>query len=388
MKQCDGFESIVVVQRFDAPYDTSNIANTERFESFLSASPPSPPPIARVDFQDPMIVYYSSGTTGTPKAIVHSVGPLLVSMHKEAVLHRDIDHEDVGLQYTTTGWIMYLSSVGRLVFGGRTIVYDGSPFMPDRTVLLRIADEQKATGLGVSPRWLGELMKHNVVPQKVADLRSLRFVGSTGMVLKEQVFHWFYDGAFPSSVRLANFSGGTDIVSLCLGVYICLRWVGFSLFSYLGRLLRHRKPSHAHLCRRVSRRQPRHTHRHLPSLIIRRRQQRYGHLACSRWYSRRPSGHIRIPKRALVPLERHLPGAGRKVPLGLLRTLPQRLGTGRLCGDPPDDAAHLHPRPVRRRAEPERGPVRQRGHLRGAGAVVCGRGGREPVCWAAQALGC
>lgn len=220
MKQCDGFEGIVVVQRFDAPYDTSHIANTERFESFLSASPPSPPPIVRVDFQDPMIVYYSSGTTGTPKAIVHSVGPLLVSMHKEAVLHRDIGHEDVGLQYTTTGWIMYLSSVGRLVFGGRTIVYDGSPFVPDRTVLLRIADEQKATGLGVSPRWLGELMKHNIVPQKVADLRSLRFVGSTGMVLKEQVFHWFYDGAFPSSVRLANFSGGTDIVSLCLGVYV------------------------------------------------------------------------------------------------------------------------------------------------------------------------
>ncbi|KAH7165944.1 hypothetical protein EDB81DRAFT_268117 [Dactylonectria macrodidyma] len=211
MKQCDAFEAAVVVKRFDAPYDTSDIARTERLESFLSASPASPPPIVRVEFQDPMIVYYSSGTTGTPKAIVHGVGPLLVSMGKEAVLHRDINHEDVGLQYTTTGWIMYLSSVGRLVFGGRTIVYDGSPFLPDRSVLLRIVEEQKATALGVSPRWLGELMKHKIVPQKVADLRSLQFVGSTGMVLKEQVFHWFYDGAFPSSVRLANFSGGTDI---------------------------------------------------------------------------------------------------------------------------------------------------------------------------------
>ncbi|KAK7430357.1 hypothetical protein QQZ08_003105 [Neonectria magnoliae] len=211
MKQCDAFESVVVVQRFDTPYDTSNIPRTERFESFLSASPSSPPAIARVGFQDPMIVYYSSGTTGTPKAIVHGVGPLLVSMAKEAVLHRDIAPDDVGLQYTTTGWIMYLASVGRLALGGRTVVYDGSPFVPDRAVLLRIAEEQRVTALGVSPRWLGELMKHNIVPQRVADLSSLRSVGSTGMVLKEQMFEWFYAGAFPSRVRLANFSGGTDI---------------------------------------------------------------------------------------------------------------------------------------------------------------------------------
>lgn len=211
MKGCDAFQSVVVIQRFDTPYGTSHINRAERLESFLSSSLSSPPPIARTEFQDPMIIYYSSGTTGTPKAIVHAVGPLLISLAKEGVLHRGMAPSDVSLQYTTTGWIMYLSSVGRCMLGGRAVFYDGSPFVPDVNLLLRIVAEQRVTHLGVSPRWLGELMKRGVVPRDVADLSSLVSVGSTGMVLKEQVFEWFYDTGFPPRAQLANFSGGTDI---------------------------------------------------------------------------------------------------------------------------------------------------------------------------------
>ncbi|KAI5461402.1 hypothetical protein BGZ63DRAFT_464023 [Mariannaea sp. PMI_226] len=212
MKACDAFQALVVVQRFDTAFDTSGIPRTERLESFVaSSSQSSPPPITRVGFQDPMMVFYSSGTTGTPKAIVHGVGPLLITLSKESVLHRDVTHNDVGLQYTTSGWIMYLASIGYMVLGGRSILYDGSPFMPDVNLLLRITEEQRVTRLGISPRWLGELMKRGVVPQKAADLSSLVWVGSTGMVLKEQLFEWFYDGAFPPTVQLGNFSGGTDI---------------------------------------------------------------------------------------------------------------------------------------------------------------------------------
>jgi len=213
LKECPSFKGGIIVQRFDTPRDTSAIPQTQRLEDFLSTASSTPPPIERVGFQDPMVVYYSSGTTGTPKAIVHGVGPILVSVAKEGVLHRELTHKDVALQYTTTGWIMYLASVTRLAFGGRTVFYDGSPFVPDRSVLLRIVEEQKVTNLGISPRWLGELMKEGIVPQKEANLNSLTAVLSTGMVLKENVFEWFYDGAFPNHIKLANFSGGTDIVS-------------------------------------------------------------------------------------------------------------------------------------------------------------------------------
>jgi acyl-CoA synthetase (AMP-forming)/AMP-acid ligase II len=214
MKECRLFEKIVVIQRFDKPYDTKQIPKTERLENFLNTtSSQGSPPIARVGFQDPMMIYYSSGTTGTPKAIVHGVGPLLMNSHKDGVIHRDTTPSDVGLQYTTTGWIMYLASVAVMMFGARAVLYDGSPFVPDLKVLLRVAEEQGVTSMGISPRWMGELMKNGVAPREVADLRKLRLVTSTGMVLPDQLFEWFYDVAFPKDVHLANISGGTDIVS-------------------------------------------------------------------------------------------------------------------------------------------------------------------------------
>jgi acetoacetyl-CoA synthetase len=214
LRECNQFQSLVVVQRFDQPYDTSSVPQTERLEHFvLSASSSSPPPVERIGFQDPTIIYYSSGTTGTPKAIVHGVGPILLNLWKENRLHREQTHNDVALQYTTTGWIMYLASVCHLAFGGRAVFYDGSPFTPDMKVLLKVAAEQGVTNLGISPRWMGELMKNGVVPRDEFDLSRLKSVVSTGMVLSDQLFEWFYDVAFPKSVHLCNISGGTDIVS-------------------------------------------------------------------------------------------------------------------------------------------------------------------------------
>ncbi|KAJ6438406.1 acetoacetyl-CoA synthase [Purpureocillium lavendulum] len=214
MKDCPSFEAVVVIQRFAGkPYETSSIPKTERLEQFLQAGArlTSPPPIVRVGFQDPMVVYYSSGTTGIPKAIVHGVGPLLMVCQKEGGLHRDLGPDDVHLQYTTTGWVMYMASIAHMILGGRAVLYDGSPFLPGPDVLVRICEEQRVTILGISPRWMTELMKREVVPQKRADLSRLRLVTSTGMVLPDQMFDWFYDVAFPKHVQLGNMSGGTDI---------------------------------------------------------------------------------------------------------------------------------------------------------------------------------
>lgn len=213
MKDCRNFQGLVSIRRFHDALDISNIPKTQTLEAFLHKREMTTPPIERVAFHDPFLVCYSSGTTGIPKAIVHSVGGVLINFAKESRLHEDAKPDAVSLQYTTTGWIMYPASVGQLLLGARVLLYDGSPFQPDLQTFVKLIGDQKVTRLGISPRWMYELSKAGISPREITDLSSLRTVTSTGMVLSNQLFEWFYDKGFPSHVQLANISGGTDIVS-------------------------------------------------------------------------------------------------------------------------------------------------------------------------------
>lgn len=211
MKDCKNFRGLVSIRRFQDALDIRDIPKTQTLDKFLNDRQFATPPIEKIAFHDPFLVCYSSGTTGIPKAIVHSVGGVLLNFMKEARLHEDARSDSISLQYTTTGWIMYLASIGQLLGGGRVVLYDGSPFQPDLQTFIKLVSEQKVTRLGISPRWMHEIAKAGISPRKIADLSNLRMVSSTGMVLSTQLFEWFYDEGFPSHVHLANISGGTDI---------------------------------------------------------------------------------------------------------------------------------------------------------------------------------
>nr|POE87605.1 acetoacetyl-coa synthetase [Quercus suber] len=162
--------------------------------------------------------FTASGTTGMPKCIVHSGGGILINSMKEGNLHRDSKNyppaECCTLQYTTTGWIMYLSACLALLHGNRTVLFDGSPFLPDLKAFIKLAADLKVTDLGISPRFMQTLATANppVLPREVADLGHLRRVSSTGMVLSEKQFENFYE-SWPAHVQLANISGGTDVAA-------------------------------------------------------------------------------------------------------------------------------------------------------------------------------
>jgi acetoacetyl-CoA synthetase len=206
------FQGIVSIRRFKDALDVSGVPRTQTLDSFLSKRSATPPPIVRLAFHEPYLVCYSSGTTGIPKAIVHSVGGALLNYVKEGVLQEDMSPNSVSLQYTTTGWIMYLANVGQLLAGAKVVLYDGSPFQPDLKTFIKLIGDQKVTKLGISPRWMHEIAKAGISPREITDLSNLKLVTSTGMVLSDQLFEWFYDKGFPAHTQLMNISGGTDIV--------------------------------------------------------------------------------------------------------------------------------------------------------------------------------
>jgi acetoacetyl-CoA synthetase len=257
MKADPEFIGIVSLPRFKEPVDITSVPQTQTLSQYLSKAKSTAPEFVQVAFHDPFFIAYSSGTTGTPKCIVHSVGGAVISSAKEMKLHSNLNSEAVALQYTTTGWIMYFSSIMNLLPGARVVLYDGSPFQPDITTFVKLIGEQKVTMLGTSPRWMTELQKEGVVPKDVTDLSSLRMVTSTGMVLSDQLFEWFYDVGFPKHVQLANISGGTDIVRSPLSMQ------KIPTDNLIGGMFRTRKSIKPRLRRRNARSLSRNSRRRL-----------------------------------------------------------------------------------------------------------------------------
>ena len=215
---------LIVIPRFSQRLvDLRQIPKASHLSTFISTSDISTSKqkstefdFERLDFNDPLMIVYSSGTTGRSKCIVHSVGGALIVAAKESILHGEVGPESVVLQYTTTGWIMYFLMVANLLSGAQIILYDGSPFVPSPLHFVKLLEQYKVTRLGTSPKWMRELQSRGIAPRDAIDLSALRTVSSTGMVLNDQQFEWFYDVAFPPRVRLANMSGGTDIAG-CFG---------------------------------------------------------------------------------------------------------------------------------------------------------------------------
>lgn len=170
----------------------------------------TPHDFVRFAFNHPLAILFSSGTTGLPKCIVHGAGGTLVEHVKEHRLHGDLGPRDRILFHTTVGWMMYNWLVSGLAVGAAIVLYDGSVSHPEQDALLGHVAKERVTVFGTSPTYLQYLRDLELQPRTSLDLSSLRAVMSTGSVLGEPLFDWFYESF--ADVPLASISGGTDIV--------------------------------------------------------------------------------------------------------------------------------------------------------------------------------
>jgi acetoacetyl-CoA synthetase len=196
------------------------------WNDFAASPAPGDIEFARLPFDHPLFIMFSSGTTGPPKCIVHGAGGTLLQHLKELVLHTDVKRDDRIFYFATCAWMMWNWHVSALAAEATLLLYDGSPLHPAPDVLFDYADAERMTVFGASAKYFEAVAKSGLAPRASHALKSLKTVLSTGSPLSPQSFDFVYESIKPD-VCLSSISGGTDIIScFALGSPLLPVWRG------------------------------------------------------------------------------------------------------------------------------------------------------------------
>jgi acetyl-CoA synthetase len=201
--RCPSVRHVIVVSRVGL--DTTGTG----WDDLLSSASAAQEPTAA---EDPLIVLYTSGTTGRPKGILHTHCGFPVKAAQDMCFGTDVSAGTRIAWVTDIGWMMGPWLIyGTLLLGGTICLYDGAPDFPNAGRLWSFCESHKVEVLGISPTLVRALAVHGDEFVRAHDLSSLRIFGSTGEPWNPDPWWWLFHNAGAERIPIINYSGGTEI---------------------------------------------------------------------------------------------------------------------------------------------------------------------------------
>lgn len=204
-----GIQKVLVVSRFGRCGTWDPERDVAWDKALDRAQPIDPVPLPA---ETPMLIAYTSGTTGRPKGSVHVHGGWVVKVAEELAYQFDVGPGDRFHWVTDMGWIVGAwMTIGVGTLGATLVLYEGSPDHPEPDRLWRLVERHGVTVLGVSPTLIRSLRAHDDHWLNGPDLSSVRILGTTGEPIDPSSWWWLFDQVGGRRCPVINISGGTEV---------------------------------------------------------------------------------------------------------------------------------------------------------------------------------